>query len=65
MTPDKCVGGGGSWGGGFFFAAAVFLDSLLGFEVTVMEARTGDARHFAWMMAPHIPHSTTVHLFSA
>ena len=57
-TPEGCVRGGESWGGGFFVA-------LLGFDATASDDGTGDAGRFARTTAPHITHSTAVHLFAA
>jgi hypothetical protein len=57
-------GRGESWGEGLFFAKAVILDSFLGFDVTEMDAITGNARRFTRKAAPHILHlrSAPVHM---
>jgi hypothetical protein len=57
-TPDGCVGGGGTWGGGFFV-------TLLSFDTTMSNDGMGDVGCFARTKAPHITHSTEVHLFLA
>ena len=63
--PEGCVGRRGeSWGEGLFFAKAVFLDSLLGFDVMATDARTGNDGHFTGKAVPHILHlrSASVHM---